>query len=296
MRIDASTPGGTAIVNHATVDLDGATLPGLHLTDDSPPVEVDVVPAADLAITKTFRPRPPVAGRPVTFTLRVSNLGPDDATGVTVSDPLPAQLTGPVVTSSQGTCTIVTSTVTCDLGAIASGASAAVGIKGIIAAGSAGQFLNNTATVTADQPDPDTTNNSDSIHALIRQTRLTLSKTADHTTVDAGDDVGFTLVLRVPGPVAAVNVRLCDTLPSHMTFVSAPGATFVGGHACWSFASLAAGARRTFHIVAHVDVDAPTGVETNVARAVSANAGNARDDAAVHILAQSGGGTVPVTG
>ena len=43
VRIDPSTPGGTAIVNHATVDLDGQTLPGLHLTDDSPPVEVDVV-------------------------------------------------------------------------------------------------------------------------------------------------------------------------------------------------------------------------------------------------------------
>jgi hypothetical protein len=65
-------------------------------------------------------------------------------------------------------------------------------------------------------------------------------------------------VLRVRGPVAAANVLMCDTLPAHMTFVSAPGATFVGGKACWAFASLAAGARRTFHIVAHVDVDART--------------------------------------
>jgi hypothetical protein len=95
-----------------------------------------------------------------------------------------------------------------------------------------------------------------------------------------------------------VTVLVCDTLPSHMTFVSAPGAIFVGGKACWSFASLAAGATRTFHIVAHVDADAPTGDETNVARATSANAGNARDEATVHVLARGGGGggTVPVTG
>ncbi len=296
VSVDSSTPGGTAIVNHATVDLDGQTLPGLHLTDDSPPVQVDVAAAADMAIVKTFAPAPPVAGQGLTFTLTVSNLGLDDATGVTVTDPLPPQLTSPVATPSQGTCAIVTAIVTCDLGAVASGAGATVQIAGTLAAGSAGQFLDNTASVTADQPDPDTSNNSDSIHALIRQTRLQLTKTASRSTVDAGDQVGFTVVLRVRGPVAAANVLMCDTLPAHMTFVSAPGATFVGGKACWAFASLAAGARRTFHIVAHVDADAPNGVERNVARATSSNAGNAQDDAAVRVLAQHGGGTVPVTG
>jgi uncharacterized repeat protein (TIGR01451 family) len=201
-----------------------------------------------------------------------------------------------VATPSQGTCGIAGSTVTCDLGALAAHARATITISGTLAGGTAGQFLDNTATVSATQPDPDQSNNSDSIHALIRPTRLALTKTASRSPVDAGDDVTFTIVLRNSGPASAVNVVLCDTLPSHMTFSSAPGATFVGGRACWSYASLGAGARRTVHVVADVDADAPSGVERNVARATSPNAGTAQDDAAVRILAQQGGGTIPVTG
>jgi uncharacterized repeat protein (TIGR01451 family) len=245
---------------------------------------------------KTLATRPPVAGRPVRFTLRVSNLGPDDATGVTVTDPLPAKVTGPSATTSQGTCSIVSSTLTCDLGALASGAHATIGITGTLAAGTAGTFLNNRATVTGDQPDPDHSNNHDSVHATIRATRLTLSKKADHPTVEAGDTIGFTLVLRVPGPVAAVHVVVCDMLPAHMTFSSAPGATFVGGKACWTFSRVASGGQRKMPVVAKVDADAPAGSERNVARATSPNAGTAQAAAVVRVLAHEGGGVPPVTG
>ena len=109
---------------------------------------------------KTFAPAPPVAGQAITFTLAVSNLGPDDATGVTVGDPLPPQLTGPVATPSRA---VLDRDVDGDLcprrDRLGGGRHGSV--TGTIAAGTAGQFLDNTATVTADQPDPDTTNNSD---------------------------------------------------------------------------------------------------------------------------------------
>jgi uncharacterized repeat protein (TIGR01451 family) len=296
VRVNQSTPGGTAIVNRATVDLHGQTISGLHLRDESPPVSVTVAAAADLAIVKTLAPRPPVAGRPVTFTLRVSNLGPDDATGVTVTDPLSAKVTGPSATTSQGTCSIVASTLTCTLGGLASGAHATIRVTGTVAAGTAGTFLNNTATVTADQSDPDHSNNTDSVHAMIRATRLTLTKRADHPTVEAGDTIGFTLVLRVPGPVAAVDVVVCDTLPAHMTFSSAPGASFAGGKACWTFPRVASGGHRTMRVIAKVDADAPAGSERNIARAASPNAGTAQASALVRVLAHEGGEVPPVTG
>jgi uncharacterized repeat protein (TIGR01451 family) len=138
-------------------------------------------------------------------------------------------------------------------------------------------------------------NNHDRVHAMILATRLRLTKTADHPTVEAGDTIGFTVVLRVAGPVAALHVVVCDTLPAHMTFSSAPGATFVGGKACWSFAHVASGGRRTMRVVAKVDADAPTGNEHNVARAASPNAGTARAEAIVRVLAHSGD-VPPVTG
>ena len=114
--------------------------------------------------------------------------------------------------------------------------------------------------------------------------------------MEAGDQIGFTLVLRVPGPVAAVNVVVCDTLPAHMTFASAPGASFVGGKACWTFSRVAPG--RAPHDAGDRERGRrrADGDERNVARAASPNAGTAQAAAIVHILAHSGGGVPPVTG
>lgn len=47
-----------------------------------------------LHVTKTAFPNPAAAGQPVTFTITVSNGGPDNALGVTVDDALPASLSG----------------------------------------------------------------------------------------------------------------------------------------------------------------------------------------------------------
>ena len=267
------------------------------LSNNSSSVSNIAAASADLSIDKTLSPMPPVAGAPATYTLQVSNVGPSDATGVTVTDPLPAQLTGPVATPSQGSCAIAGGTLTCSLGAIASGTGATIQVTGTVTPGTAGQTLSNTATVSGTEPDPDTTNNSSTVTATIEVTRLGLRKTADSSTVAAGGDVGFTIRLRVSGPVAAQGVRVCDSLPAHMTFVSAPGGTFQGGRVCWTFATLAPGSIRILTVRAHVDTDAPTGLERNIVRASSSNAGRAQDSALVRITAAAPGGPIPpVTG
>src|SRR4029079_8343246 len=51
------------------------------------------VGAADLAITKTDSPDPVITGNDVTYTVTVTNNGPDAATSVTVTDNLPAETT-----------------------------------------------------------------------------------------------------------------------------------------------------------------------------------------------------------
>jgi uncharacterized repeat protein (TIGR01451 family) len=93
-----------------------------------------------LQITKTA-PSSAAVGEDVTYTLAVHNGGPDDATEVTVTDPLPS---GATFKSADSGCTNASGTVTCDLGTIANGEDATKHIS--VTATSAGT-LSNTATV-----------------------------------------------------------------------------------------------------------------------------------------------------
>ena len=54
---------------------------------------------SDLSVTKTANPNPVLVGQPVTYTVTVTNNGPDAATGVSLTDNLPLQLTPPTLQS-----------------------------------------------------------------------------------------------------------------------------------------------------------------------------------------------------
>jgi uncharacterized repeat protein (TIGR01451 family)/CSLREA domain-containing protein len=110
---------------------------------------------ADLSIEKSVEPAAERVGRPVEFTLVVDNHGPDGATGVVVSDQLPAGYA--YVGSEADTGSYDESTGIWTVGNLASEQSAALVITATINID--GPYLN-TATVTADQADPDGDNNS----------------------------------------------------------------------------------------------------------------------------------------
>lgn len=110
----------------------------------------------DLGVSKVDSSDPSRAGRDLTYTLTVTNNGPNPATGVTATDTLPSGLAARSSTASQGTCS-GTTTVTCALGDLASGASATVTI--VIRPTAAGT-ITNTASVSGNQPDPNSANNT----------------------------------------------------------------------------------------------------------------------------------------
>jgi uncharacterized repeat protein (TIGR01451 family) len=118
-----------------------------------------VAPAADLSIAKTDAPDPVHLGQTLTYTLRVGNSGPSSATGVTVSDALPKNAGFGSATASQGTCTLKPSKqqVLCNLGTIPNGGNATVTIT--VKPTAKGTIVN-TATVSAQQADPNGANNS----------------------------------------------------------------------------------------------------------------------------------------
>jgi uncharacterized repeat protein (TIGR01451 family) len=114
------------------------------------------VPSPDLSLVKNG-PAATTEGNNVTYTLVATNNGPTTATGVTVSDAVPANST--FVSASPG-CALAAGVVTCTAGTLASGASQAFSVT--VQAGSGGSIVN-TATVGGNQTDPNGGNNSSTV-------------------------------------------------------------------------------------------------------------------------------------
>jgi uncharacterized repeat protein (TIGR01451 family) len=128
---------------------------------------------ADLAITMTDTPDPVQVGANLAYALTVVNNGSATATGVTVTDALPAGTTLGAATSPQGSCSQSNSSVTCTLGILTSGAKATVTI--VVIPTTAGT-LTNTATVSAAEPEANTANNTaTAVTTVLRTFRLTVS-------------------------------------------------------------------------------------------------------------------------
>ncbi len=200
----------TTLTNTATVSADQ---PDPNPADNTA-TAVAYVGSADVSITKTASPSPALAKNNLTYTVVVTNNGPSPATGVKVSDPLPAGLEVHSVSTTVGSCVRPGNNVTCNLGGLGSGAKATITI-GAKAPNSA-TTLANTATVMADQVDPDTANNTASVATpvLVRNCGRVLT----HSTTlasDVGPCPGAGLV------IGADNVTI--DLGGHKVFASGPG-------------------------------------------------------------------------
>ena len=118
---------------------------------------------ADLSLTKSDSPDPVTVGAVLTYTILVSNAGPDPATNVVVTDDLPKQVDFVSATASSGSCQSPPGKgkggkVECNLGTLSNGGTATVTIR--TTATKAGD-ISNTASVTSEVTDPQTANNSD---------------------------------------------------------------------------------------------------------------------------------------
>jgi uncharacterized repeat protein (TIGR01451 family) len=110
----------------------------------------------DLSITKTGSPATQTLGDGnITWTIVVTNNGPSAATGVTITDPMPAGNTFVSATSTQGTCS-GGAILTCNIGNMAAGASVTITL---VTTPSAAGAQTNTVTVSGNRPETNTANN-----------------------------------------------------------------------------------------------------------------------------------------
>jgi LPXTG-site transpeptidase (sortase) family protein len=233
----------------------GFTNSGANLTGCPPPA-----PSADIGITKTVDNATPSLGSNVTFTVTASNHGPDNATGVQVTDQLPAGLTLVSATPSVGT--YDSGTGVWNIGSLANGANATLSTVATVTGTGA---LTNTATKTGeDQGDPVSGNNSATATVTALGADIAIAKTVDNATPSLGSNVTFTVTATDNGPSNATGVQVTDLLPAGLTFVSAVASTGIYNavNGVWSLGGLAISANATLSIVATVT---GTGALTNTA-------------------------------
>ena len=128
-------------------------------------VHIEEVEWVDLAITKTDNQTDASPGDSVTYTIIVTNSGPADVTGASVSDTFPSQLTGAIYTASQtGGASGFTAAGNDDINDtvnMPAGSQITYTVQATIDA-AATSTLSNTATVSvpSDVTDPDNANNT----------------------------------------------------------------------------------------------------------------------------------------
>lgn len=205
--------GGTASITAVTVPWSAGLFTNVASVTGS---EIDVNPAnnslaivsavglpvADATIGGAAAPDPVVTGSPVTYTLGVTNLGPDALLNARVVDVLPSGLSLLSAAASQGTVATNGNTVECDLGLLTAGMTAEITI---VAQANVAGWITNVATVDTDSSDTNTANNAvslvSSVHKIVAVGVVITSESLQpaNGTPDPGETVTVELTIENRG-------------------------------------------------------------------------------------------------
>lgn len=230
--------------------------------------------AADLELVKTVDTTTPAVGQNITYTLTLTNQGPDTAGGITVNDPLPSGLTY-VSDNSGGTYDPATGNWTVNF--LGSGQNRQLQITARV--NPTGDYANTAQITASDVPDIDSqpnnnvpTEDDQSTVTIVPQASadLSVAKTVNNTTPNVGDRVTFTVTLSNAGPSTATNVRLSDPVPTGLAnpVVTPSVGTYDAATGVWSVPTIDSGATATLTLEGTVTATAPT---TNVAEVTASD-------------------------
>jgi uncharacterized repeat protein (TIGR01451 family) len=225
------------------------------------------LPSTDMAVTATG-PSSVTAGTNATYTITITNNGPNAAQGVVLSDTLPAGSSFVSMTRTSGTDNFTLSQ---------SGGNATETANANIASGSSDTFslvvfapsslpngaaFNNTSVVSAQNPDPTPSNNSATVTGSIVNNNTNADLAVSITgpaSGNEGDTVTYNITVTNAGPANATGVVLTDTLPSILNFKSATSSqgTFStsGGVVTFTLGAVANGGTATASVTAQAIED-----------------------------------------
>jgi uncharacterized repeat protein (TIGR01451 family) len=211
-----------------------------------------VNPETDLAISIADVPDPLMVGSNLTYTVTVTNSGPDIAGAVVVTNILPAAANFISAVASQGSCSFAAGRLVCDLGSLTNSATASITI--VVQTTAAG-VITLTSSLTANALDFHLGNNSATATTTVSgaaDLQLALSDSPDPVFIN--NTLTWTLSVSNAGPNTALGVMLSNTLPAGVTFASAlpsqGSCSQAAGLVNCSLGSIAAGASATVTIQA----------------------------------------------
>jgi len=214
--VDVGT-SGSFITNRASIS--GADMADLIMANNSDTGVIQVV-SVDIGIGKAANPSVPVESGLLIYTISVTNLGPDTATGIEVTDLLPSRIDYYSYTAGQGT--YDSTTGIWSVGALDSMQSTTLDIRTTVQTNTLGISITNTATVSdVDQVDSDSGNEIASVVVTPSEALLNLEKTADTAgPVWPGDVITYTLAVTNRSGIIQTNVTLTDPIPTGAVYVT----------------------------------------------------------------------------
>ncbi len=184
---------------------------------------------ANVRVTKSDSPDPVVAGQNLTYTIAVTNSGPDPALTVQMSDTVPTHTTFQSLTAPSGwSCTTPpvndTGPITCTTASLGSGATATFTLTvKVTPSAPHGTNVSNTASAVSATFDPQPGNNSaTATTGIVTQADLRIQKRGP-SSAEVAQVFAYTIEVSNAGPSDAQNVVVSDPLPPHTSFVSASG-------------------------------------------------------------------------
>ncbi|HPS70347.1 MAG TPA: S-layer homology domain-containing protein [Candidatus Cryosericum sp.] len=232
-RVMKNAPDRSILTNSALVNgKDGA---GNTITA-GPATTTVAVSAPLLTVNKTGAPNPVKAGGTLEYTISITNGGSQAATGVTVTDPVPANVT--FVSADNGG--VNTSGVVSWTGlTVSAGGSLTLHWSGTVANPIADNTqLTNTATVDSVQAGP--VSSAPAVNVVSSAPQLNICKTASQNPVRAGNTFTYTIRYANTSTMDVTGALISETYPTGVTFVSASPAP-TSGNNTWSIGNLGAG-------------------------------------------------------
>ncbi len=256
------------------------TDPGANPVGPAQDTETVFRTAADVVTVKSLASANPTPseGDTVTFRIDVTNNGPEPATGVELTDLLPAGLT---YVGDTGGGLYIPGTGVWTVGAIAVGATVSLEISATVDPGTAGTtIINNVAVTGLDQNDTNPVGDDLTESITISSADLVTVKTllTGGILLD-GDTVQFQIIVTNNGPDDATNISLTDVLPAGLTASGAVATvsqgTFDQPSGVWTIGTIANGANATITLEATIDAGQGGNTITNTTtEATSADIGD----------------------